>query len=163
MFVTFPFDDFRTREFMNSKSIRIMMIEDNLGDAMLISEMLKEAKNRKYLLQHNLQLSTAFESLSLKNYDIILLDLGLPDSMGLGTLKKVIEKFSSIPVVIMTGLDDEELGFEAVKMGAQDYLIKGQIDTSLLLRTIRYSIERKNIEKALLEETSPFNKKALSF
>ncbi|HEX2868828.1 MAG TPA: response regulator [Ignavibacteriales bacterium] len=135
---------------MNTTTIRIMMIEDNLGDAMLISEMLKESKKRKYFLQHNLQLSTAFECLERKSFDIILLDLGLPDSLGLSTLKKVLEKFPYIPVVIMTGLDDDELGFEAVKLGAQDYLIKGQIDASLLFRTIGYSIERKNIEKALL-------------
>ncbi|MCU7498191.1 MAG: response regulator [Bacteroidota bacterium] len=147
---------------MNTSTIRIMMIEDNLGDAMLIGEMLKEAKNRRYLLQHNLQLSTAFECIDHKSFDIILLDLGLPDSTGLGTLKKVLEKAPSIPVVIMTGLDDEELGFEAVKMGAQDYLIKGQIDTSLLFRTIRYSIERKNIEKALKEAYPAEIKKALS-
>lgn len=135
---------------MNTSKIRIMMIEDNLGDAMLISEMLKESTNKKYFLQHNLQLSTAFECLERKSFDIILLDLGLPDSLGLSTLRKVLEKFPSIPVVIMTGLDDDETGFEAVKLGAQDYLIKGHIDSSLLFRTIRYSIERKNIEKALL-------------
>ncbi|MGE5432824.1 MAG: PAS domain S-box protein [Syntrophomonadaceae bacterium] len=137
---------------MESKALRIMMIEDNLGDAMLIGEMLKEAKNRRFLLQHNLQLSSAFESLSHKNYDLVLLDLGLPDSCGLETLKKVLAKFPAIPVVIMTGLDDEELGFEAVKLGAQDYLIKGQIDSNLLLRTIRYSIERKRTEEIIREK-----------
>lgn len=132
------------------------MVEDNFGDAMLISEMLKEAQGRKYLLQHNLQLETAFESLSHKNFDIILLDLGLPDSMGLNTLKKMLGRFPSIPVVILTGLDDEELGFEAVKMGAQDFLIKGQIDSNLLLRTIRYSIERKKTEELMRENEERF-------
>jgi PAS domain S-box-containing protein len=133
-----------------------MMVEDNLGDAMLISEMLKETCSQRFLLQHNLQLSTAFECLSYKNFDLILLDLGLPDSLGLDTLRKVLDKFPGIPVVIMTGLDDEELGFEAVKMGAQDYLIKGQIDSNLLFRTIRYSIERKRTQEIIREKEERF-------
>lgn len=141
---------------MNSKALRIMMVEDNLGDAMLIGEMLKEANSTRFLLQHNLQLSTAFESLRCRHFDLILLDLGLPDSFGIDTLKKVLANFPSIPVVIMTGLDDEELGFEAVKMGAQDYLIKGQIDSNLLLRTIRYSIERKKTEEIIREKEERF-------
>jgi FixJ family two-component response regulator len=79
--------------------------------------------------------------------EVVLLDLGLPDSQGLETLRKVYAQVSEMPIVVLTGLNDEMVGVQAINEGAQDYLIKGQVDTQLLRRTIRYAIERKQAEE----------------
>lgn len=143
-------------DIMKQRTIKILMIEDNMGDAMLISEMLKETKNKHLILHHNVQLSSGIERLNNTNYDVILLDLGLPDSLGLDTLRRLYSRIKTIPIIILTGMDDEELGYKAVKMGAQDFLIKGQIDCNLLLRSIRYSIERKKTEEIIREKEERF-------
>jgi PAS domain S-box-containing protein len=129
--------------------IRILLIEDNPGDVRLIQEMLKENSGIQFKLGHCDNLSTGLQKLQKENFDILLLDLGLPDSKGLDTLKKVSDQVKEIPIVVLTSLDDKEVGIEAVQEGAQDYLIKGQIGGNLLVPVIQYAIERKKIEKAL--------------
>jgi PAS domain S-box-containing protein len=131
--------------------IRVLLIEDNLGDAKFINEMINEARDFRYKFDHAFRLSTGLEYIQKKKYDIILLDLGLPDSIGLETLLEVHSAAESTPIVIMTGLDDDELGLKAVQLGAQDYIIKLQIDSNLLIRSIRYAIERKKISQKLIE------------
>lgn len=131
------------------KEYKILLIEDNLGDARLISEMLSELDDVRCRLDHSFRLSSGLERLRKENYDVVLLDLGLPDSRGLNTLKSVNAQAVRIPIVIMTGLEDEELATTAVQLGAQDYLLKMQIDGNLLLRAIRYAIERKKVEEKL--------------
>jgi signal transduction histidine kinase len=132
----------------NAKSIEILLFEDNLGDAGLIEEMLEEFQNI-YLLKNVESLEEGLNVLNDPHFDIILLDLGLPDSDGIETLIEVDKKTPNIPIIVLTGLNNEEIGILAVKMGAQDYLIKRDIDSKLLTRSINYSIERNKIEIAL--------------
>lgn len=137
---------------MLNDTIKVLMIEDNMGDARLISEMIKEVKRVNIKLEHALRLASGLERLSKGGIDVILLDLGLPDSVGLDSLKKVNSISNSIPIVVLTGYEDEEIGLKAVQLGAQDYLIKLQIDSNLLVRCLRYAIERKRMEQKLQEK-----------
>ena len=132
---------------MADKPIVILLVEDNSGDRRLISEMLAEASNMTFDVKYADRLQAAMEYLDQNRVEVILLDLGLPDSQGLETLKRVYAQVSELPIVVLTGLNDEMIGVQAVNEGAQDYLIKGQVDTHLLRRTIRYAIERKQAEE----------------
>lgn len=136
---------------MADKLISILLIEDNPGDRRLISEMLAEASANEpgigFDVQYADRLQLAIEYLGQHRVEVILLDLGLPDSQGLDTLKRVYSEVPELPIVVLTGLNDELIGVQAVNKGAQDYLIKGQVDTHLLRRTIRYAIERKQAEE----------------
>lgn len=141
---------------MERKQIRILQIEDNPGDVRLIKEMLKDVKSAGCVLKHASDLASGIEFLKNHESDLVLLDLGLPDSTGLKTLEKIHSSNSVIPVVIMTGLDDEELGLKAVQSGAQDYLIKSEIDPDILIRSIRYAVERKRIDEKLRRSEERF-------
>ena len=132
---------------MADKRISILLVEDNAGDRRLISEMLAEASNVTFDVKYADRLQAAMEYLGQNRVKVVLLDLGLPDSQGLETLRKVYAQVSELPIVVLTGLNDEMIGVQAVNEGAQDYLIKGQVDTHLLRRTIRYAIERKQAEE----------------
>lgn len=125
--------------------LRILIIEDNPGDIILIRELLKSS-GRRFELSNATSLREAVELLSSSTYDVILLDLGLPDSSGLKTLREFLYFEISPPVVVMTGLDDEDIALEALREGAQDYLVKNRLDSENILRAIRYSIERKKLE-----------------
>ena len=130
------------------EKIEILLFEDNLGDISLIEDMLKEFTDFPYEL---INVETMNEGLSLLNerpFDVILLDLNLPDSNGLDTFLDVHLRNPRIPIIILTGSNDEKIGINAIKKGAQDYLVKGQID-GLLKRSIQYSIERKKIEEII--------------
>jgi signal transduction histidine kinase len=132
---------------LTNKCISILLVEDNSGDRRLISEMLAEASNVTFDMKYADHLQAAMEYLGQNRADVILLDLGLPDSQGLETLRKIYAQVSETPIVVLTGLNDEMIGVQAVNEGAQDYLIKGQVDTNLLTRAIRYAIERKQAEE----------------
>ena len=132
---------------LTGKSVRILLVEDNLGDRRLIREMLAEATKMTFDLQYADRLQAAIEYMDQNDVEVILLDLGLPDSQGLETLRQVYAQASNTPIVVLTGLNDETVGVEAVSEGAQDYLIKGQVDAQLLRRTIRYAIERQQAEE----------------
>ncbi len=125
---------------------RILLVEDNPGDAALLMEQLKLAATSPFDLVHVAFLSEALKRLESKSYDIVLLDLDLPDSNGLETVSRALGSGSEAAIVLLTGLEDTALGVEAVKKGAQDYLVKGQVAGSLLFKAIRYSIERKRLE-----------------
>jgi len=131
--------------------MRILLIEDNPGDARLVQEVLKEPGG-DFTISVAEKLGLGLEFLLSQEVDVLLLDLGLPDSRGLETLTKVRSKFPSLPVVIMTGSGDEALGVQAVQLGAQDYLVKGQVDSGLLRRALLYAIERKKADEALHRE-----------
>ena len=122
-------------------------MEDNPGDRRLIREMLAEASDVTFRVQYADRLQTAMQYLGQSEVEVVLLDLGLPDSQGLETLRKVYAQVSGMPIVVLTGLNDEVIGVQAINEGAQDYLIKGQVDMQLLGRTIRYAIERKQAEE----------------
>jgi len=128
--------------------MKILLIEDNPGDARLIQEMLKEVPDNLSIIVSQ-ELKSGVEFLTSSDVDVVLLDLGLPDSSGIETLTKLQTQFPHLPVVITTSVDDEALAIRAVRQGAQDYLVKGLIDGILLRRTLLYSIERKQMQEAL--------------
>jgi diguanylate cyclase (GGDEF)-like protein len=134
---------------MNNQPINIMLVEDNPGDARLIGELLKDVRGGRYQLDHVGRLSEGTEHIKRGTVDVILLDLGLPDCSGLDSLTTVKGIADQVPIVVLTGLDDEAVAVTAVKTGAQDYLVKGQVDGNLLWRSIRYAIERKQLEQKL--------------
>jgi diguanylate cyclase (GGDEF)-like protein/PAS domain S-box-containing protein len=131
------------------ETIRVLLIEDNPGDARLVKEMLAEARASKFSLTHAGLLSEGLSLLRDENHHVVLLDLSLPDGHGLDTVKQMCAAAPHLPVLILTGLDDETIAIRAVQEGAEDYLVKGQMDGNLLGRAIRYAIERKRAEEAL--------------
>jgi two-component sensor histidine kinase/CheY-like chemotaxis protein len=136
---------------MNYKLINVLLIEDNPADVVLIREMLKEAINPEFKLHSAYGLNEGLDYLEKTGTDILLLDLNLPDSNGLETFQRANDRAPQIPIVILSGLNDEYIAIEAVKGDAQDYLIKGKVDNSLLARSIVYAIERKSIEEELIQ------------
>jgi diguanylate cyclase (GGDEF)-like protein/PAS domain S-box-containing protein len=137
----------------------VLLIEDNSGDARLLREILSEEDLHSPELKHVACMSEAEKHLAEHEVDIILLDLGLPDAQGMAAVRRAHAVAPHIPLVVLTGLDDESLAAQALQEGAQDYLIKGQIasnsgqiETRGLLRALRYAIERKAMEEALFVE-----------
>jgi diguanylate cyclase (GGDEF)-like protein/PAS domain S-box-containing protein len=132
---------------------RLLLVEDNPGDARLLREMFNErGVSAATELTHVETLGAAEKHLSEREVDIILLDLGLPDAQGLAALRRTKAAAPRVALVVLTGLDDESLAAQALQEGAQDYLIKGQIEARGLLRALRYAIERKIMEEALFVE-----------
>ena len=136
---------------MDDSCIHVLLVEDNPGDAFQVEVMLNQTELNQFQMMHVEQLKAAAYRLAEENFDIILLDLGLPDCQGLAALMAIKAQVPHIPVVILTGLGDEKLSFQAVRQGAQDYLVKGQVTAEVLVRTIRYAIERKRAEEALMQ------------
>ena len=138
---------------MSAKSIKVLLlVEDNPGDARLLREMFEEQGSYNTELTHVECIVEAEKHLTERAFDIIVLDLGLPDAQGLGAVRRAHAAAPRVPLVVLTGLDDESLAAQALQEGAQDYLIKGQIDARGLLRALRYAIERKIMEEALFVE-----------
>jgi len=131
------------------ETIKVLLIEDNPGDARLVKEMLVNSGASKFSLTHAGRLSQGLSLLRNESHHVILLDLSLPDGHGLDNIREVCAVAPYLPVVILTGLDDETIAIRAVQGGAEDYLVKGQMDSNLLVRAIRYAIERKRVEEAL--------------
>lgn len=136
---------------MKNETIRLLAVEDNPGDFRLVQEMLGEAVNAKFAIRYANRFSSAVEHILKGDIDVILLDLSLPDTQGLETFKSVYEKAPEIPVVVLTAIDDESTAIKAVQGGAQDYLVKGRIDSNLLVRAVIYAIQRKKAEKIMQE------------
>jgi signal transduction histidine kinase len=137
---------------MSSESINVLLVEDNMGDARLLYEGMEEALPGQFKMTHVRRLSETLEYLWEDTCSVVLLDLGLPDSHGLDTLVLVRAQAPDVPIVVLTGFQDEETGDQALIEGAQDYLIKGQVDSKLLARSMRYAIARKAAEHAMLQE-----------
>ena len=124
--------------------IRVLLVEDDRTDAYLIQELLSEAGVRLDV-RHADKISSALECLEEERFDVILTDLGLPDSQGFETFCKVHDRAPDTPIIVLTGLVDEEFAMNAVQKGAQDYLVKGRVDAVSLSKSIRYSIERHKL------------------
>ncbi len=138
---------------MSEKSItRLLLVEDNPGDADLLREMFDRHDSHNIELTHVTSMSEAEQQLAQRVVDIIVLDLGLPDAQGLEAVKRAHAAAPSVPLVVLTGLDDEAQAAQALQQGAQEHLIKGQIDARGLFRAMRYAIERKTMEAALFEQ-----------
>ena len=134
---------------MNLEGIRVLLVEDNPGDARLFLELVRDTGAGRLKLEHVERLDAALERLSRERFDVVLLDLSLPDEQGLATLTRAHGHAPNVPIVVLTGLDDEALAVKAVRSGAQDYLVKGRVDGDLLVRSLRYATERGRALEAL--------------
>ena len=135
------------------KSIDILLIEDDLAEAKLIQEILRNFDADRFVLTHVERLQTGLNRLRQKQFDLILLDLTLPDSTGLSSVEMLVNNFASLPIVVLTNTNDDLLAIEAVRQGAQDYLVKRKINIEVLVRSIQYAIERQKAS-VLLRETN---------
>ena len=142
---------------IEDKSLKILLVEDNPGDVLIIRELLRSSALDTSIRHVTTLKETLMVSLE-GNYDIILLDLGLPDSIGVETLKKILVFDTRSPVVVMTGLDDEDMALESLRQGAQDYIVKSRLNSDILLRGIKYAIERKKINDLLKESEDRYRK-----
>jgi diguanylate cyclase (GGDEF)-like protein len=136
---------------MSSEPIDVLLVEDNPGDARLVVEMLQESGPDDFTLTHVTTVADGVAHLTADAHrtDAILLDLGLPDETGMATVRRIQASAGSASVVVMTGAGDEELGVSAMQEGAQDYLVKGQVDGRMLRRALRYAIERNQMRQQL--------------
>lgn len=130
--------------------ITILLVEDQLADAVLLIEMLEENTCYDWQVTHVTRLSQAIETLVNNTFQIALLDLSLPDSQGLNIVNLFLENAPSLPIIVMTGLDSQTLAVQAVQKGAQDYLVKGQINSQFLVKSILYARERSKNQQILL-------------
>ncbi len=141
---------------MASDGLRILLVEDNPAEAELVRDVLGRARGERFVVEHANRLQTGLERLTAEPFDVVLLDFSLPDSLGLATYEKVRAESPGVPVVILTNLDDEEIAVHAVREGAQDYLLNRELATGLLVRSIRYAIERSRAERALRESENRY-------
>jgi len=133
-----------------NRNIKLLLVEDNPADARLVQELLAEVdSSQRITVSQTATLKDALQMIYDTSFDVVLIDLGLPDSQGLDTLHHMQTTKPSLPVVVLSGHNDEELALEAVQNGAQDYLVKGQGDGNLLSRALYYAIERKRSEERL--------------
>ncbi len=137
-------------------SFRILLIEDNPGDARLLQIMLRSAVGDVFTVEHTDRLSTGIALLRRSKYDALLLDLGLPDSQGIDTVKAVLSQFPTLPTIVLTGRDDDELAAQAVGVGAQDFIGKEKLPSETLARALRHAIERGKIREKLRESEELF-------
>jgi len=138
------------------EAVKVLLIEDNPGDVILMEEMLSDARGARFEVINASRLHEGICRLEASAPDVVLLDLGLPDSSGLRTLEGMVGPAAKVPIVVLTGQTDEELGVRAVSMGAQDYLVKGRVDSGGLERSIRYSIQRKRTLEELRESNDRY-------
>ena len=139
---------------MRPTRIRILHVEDNVGDVRLMREILaEEASSPEFEIVQVRRLAEAIERLSREHFDAVLLDLSLPDASGVETVYRTCTAVPHVPIVVLTGFDDEALAIRAVQGGAQDYLIKGRLDPASSMRSIRYAIERHRNQMELRSQS----------
>ena len=146
---------------MSEAALHILLVEDNPDDADLLQETLAAALTSHWRSRTSNVCRKLLEYLKQGDQvDAVLLDLGLPDSMGIATLERANCAAPHLPIIVLTGLEDEAVGIEAVRKGAQDYLVKGQTPSRMLLRSIHHAIERKRMEKALRQSEKRLRQQA---
>lgn len=131
--------------------VHLLLVEDNVPEARLLQEFLKGSLGSRFTLAHAKRLGEAIQQLETGTFDVVLLDLTLPDSQGLASLDTLIQQAPRLPIVVLTNTNDDELAVEAVRHGAQDYLVKRHMNQDNLVRSLRYAIERKQSAEALRE------------
>ena len=136
-------------ELRRRELVRVLLVEDCPDHAALISAKLKKATRLRAEITHVDRVSSGLERIADGSFDVVLLDFSLPDSFGIDTFRSVHEAAPRLPIIVLTSLDDNQLAVQAVREGAQDYLIKREADTRLLVRSILYAIERQTAEDAL--------------
>jgi PAS domain S-box-containing protein len=143
---------------MDEKTIRILLIEDNPDDAELIRRRLARSGNAQFTVIPTARLQEGLECLARDGADLVLSDLGLPDSHGLDTISKILCEAPHIPVVVLSGFDDEDIAIQAVHLGAQDYLVKGQLEGTQLELSLFYAIERSRLQRELEQYAQEISK-----
>ena len=133
------------------KPISVLLIEDDLVEARLIQEILKNFDLNQFVLSHVQRLQAGLNRLKQEQFDLVLLDLTLPDSQGLASIELLVQNFSQLPIVVLTNTNDNQLAIEAVRQGAQDFLVKRKINIDVLVRSIQYAIERQKASDLLRE------------
>ncbi len=141
---------------MEKTLIQVLLIEDNPADALLLRESLHNDALADYRVTVVELLEQGLAELDHHQYDILLLDLGLPDSQGLETFEKAYASFPEIPVIVLSGMADEVVALQAVQSGAQDYLVKGESSWNIGGRAIRYAIERHQSQRAVRASEARF-------
>jgi PAS domain S-box-containing protein len=139
---------------MTDQTLRALLVEDNPGDARLTSLLLEECSAPAFEVSYAASVAAALAALGRQRCDVILLDLNLPDSEGLQGLRAIVRSGYEVPIIVLTGLDDEEVGVEAIRSHAADYLVKGKFDSATLARAVRYAISRARAEQELLLQHS---------
>jgi signal transduction histidine kinase/DNA-binding NarL/FixJ family response regulator len=134
---------------MDNFNIKLLLVEDNRADAVILEELLLETPTLTVDFTSVQRLSEALKRLATQKFDIIFLDLSLPDAQELEALTQIQQQNSTLPIIILTGLDNEEIATKAMRQGVQDYLVKGEVDSHTLVRAIRYAIERKRTTETL--------------
>ncbi len=135
---------------MKYRCIKILYIEDDPTEVFLVKELLREIEHLNFDLKTECDLKSGLQSLKHNSFDIVLLDMGLPDSSGENTVHTIVDNCSDTAIIVLTGLDDFKTSLDILDYGVQDYLVKGQYSPELLYKSIVYAIERKNFEKKLL-------------
>lgn len=133
-----------------SEPLRILLVEDNPGDARLTRELLREVGDFRFEMVHVMRFEQALTALRDECFDIVLLDLSLADSSGIDTVKRLYAREPTVPMIVLSGMENDSVAMSALQEGAQDYLVKGQGDGNLIKRAIRYAIERKSVEVQLI-------------
>ncbi len=134
---------------MSPTELKVLVVEDNPGDAFLIKFYLEESTSPVFKVAHSEDVKGALELLSKEKYDIILSDMNLPDSFGIETLKTILGKYPGNLLIVLTGLTDEEVGLETVRYGAQDFLVKGKFDGKVLVSSVMFAFERFKLNRQL--------------
>ena len=134
---------------MTQQELKVLLIEDNPGDAFLIKFYLGESTSPVFHVSHSEDVKGGLELLSKGDFDIILSDMNLPDSFGVDTIKSILTKYPGNLVIVLTGLTDEEVGLETVRYGAQDFLVKGKFDGKVLISSVMFSFERFKLNKQI--------------
>ena len=134
------------------KPVNVLLVEDNPGDVRLISELLMGYRDQFRVSSQVTRLGDAEDAIETRGVDLVLLDLSLPDSQGFETFERLLSHGRDVPILILSGVDDQSLALRMVHAGAQDYLVKGQFDAALLVRAMRYAIERNSSERQLAQE-----------
>ena len=147
---------------MANEITRVLLIEDNFGDARLIQELLAEDESSRFTIEWSTHLKAGLRAIEANHADVILLDLSLPDSQGMETVRTVHSAAPALPIIVLTGLDDKETALISLREGAQDYLVKGEVNTSLFTQSITYAVERQRMRTQIetyahdLEEANHF-------
>jgi len=143
-----------TIENATSDTIRVLLVEDDDGDALLLRRLLSGWQYASFHIRRAHSLSAAILELAQGAIDLVLLDLGLPESRGLDTLARIRAASARAPIIVLSGLHDEALAVTAIRQGAQDYIVKGQVDGASLVQAIRFAIERHRVQQALAERVA---------
>lgn len=143
---------------MAAQELKVLLIEDNPGDAFLMKFYLGESTSPVFDVSHAETVKAALELLSENTFDIILSDMNLPDSFGVDTIKTILGKYPGNLVIVLTGLTDEEVGLETVRYGAQDFLTKGKFDSKVLISSVMFAFERFKLNKQIDSFTKQLDK-----